>query len=273
MHNLDGAAPADRSFAALRPPPEAAAVVARRPALFLDVDGSLIDLAPTPDSVVVPAGLPALLARLSAGLDGALVLVSGRGLGAIDRLFAPLVLPAAGQHGLERRDAAGRLQRHPVDRATVERLAGALADFARGRPGLLVEPKGMAVAIHYRAAPGEAEAVVAFAGRLVATAPGWQALAGKMVVELKPQGMSKGVAVERFLAEPPFAGRCPVFVGDDATDEDGFAAAARHGGVAIVVGERRPTRAEFALPDPMSLRVWLFSLAEALEDAEAAERG
>lgn len=227
-------------------------------ALFLDVDGCLIDLAERPEDVVVPAGLIGDLDRLSARIGGALALVSGRAIADLDRLFAPLSLPAAGQHGLEWRAApAGPVERIPVDRAVLDRLSDALAGFAAGRPGLRVEPKGAAVAIHYRQAPALGPDVIAFARDLTAGAPGWHALAGKMVVELKPDGVDKGAAVDRFLALPPFAGRRPLAAGDDVTDEDAFAAALRQDGIALQVGDREPTVANRRLPDPAAMRAWI----------------
>ncbi|WP_395674830.1 trehalose-phosphatase [Inquilinus sp.] len=231
-------------------------------ALFLDVDGCLIDLAERPEDVVVPAGLIGDLERLSARIGGALALVSGRAIADLDRLFAPLSLPAAGQHGLEWRAApAGPVERVPVDRAVLDRLSDALAGFAAGKPGLRVEPKGAAVAIHYRQAPALGPDVIAFAGTLMAAAPGWHALSGKMVVELKPDGVDKGAAVERFLALPPFVGRRPLAAGDDVTDEDSFAAALRQGGIALQVGDREPTVANRRLPDPAAMRAWIAHLA------------
>jgi trehalose 6-phosphate phosphatase len=231
-------------------------------ALFFDVDGSLIDLVQRPEDVVVPPGLIGDLERLSARVGGALALVSGRAIADLDQLFAPLRLPAAGQHGLEwRSTAAGTVERVPVDPAVLDRLATSLSGFASSRPGLRVEPKGAAVAIHYRQAPDLGPEVIAFTRQLLADVPGWHALAGKMVVELKPEGVDKGAAVDRFLARHPFAGRRPLALGDDVTDEDAFAAALRRGGVALQVGDREPTQANRRLPDPAAARAWIAHLA------------
>ncbi|WP_225773579.1 trehalose-phosphatase [Inquilinus sp. Marseille-Q2685] len=231
-------------------------------ALFLDVDGCLIDLAERPEDVVVPPGLIGDLERLSARVGGALALVSGRAIADLDRLFAPLSLPAAGQHGLEwRATPAGPVERVPVDRAVLDRLASSLAGFAAAKPGLRVEPKGAAVAIHYRQAPALGPEVIAFADALLAGTPGWHALSGKMVVELKPDGVDKGAAVDRFLELSPFAGRRPLAAGDDVTDEDAFAAALRRGGIALQVGDREPTVANRRLPDPAAMRAWIARLA------------
>jgi len=233
-------------------------------ALFLDVDGSLIDLAERPEDVAVPPDLVAALGRLSARVGGALALVSGRAIADLDRLFAPLCLPAAGQHGLEWRAApAGPVDRVAVDRLVLERLEAALRGYTGRDPGLRVEPKGAAVAIHYRLAPALGPDVIAFAESLMAEAPGWHAMAGKMVVELKPAGVDKGAALDRFLAVSPFAGRRPLALGDDVTDEDAFAAALRHGGAAIQVGDREPTVATHRLTDPAAARAWIAALAVA----------
>ncbi|WP_429224668.1 trehalose-phosphatase [Inquilinus ginsengisoli] len=227
-------------------------------ALFFDVDGCLIDLAERPEDVVVPAGLIGNLERLSARVGGALALVSGRAIADLDRLFAPLSLPVAGQHGLEwRATPTGPVERVPVDRAVLDRLATALAEFAIGKPGLRVEPKGAAVAIHYRQAPALGPEVIALADTLLAGTLGWHALSGKMVVELKPDGVDKGAAVERFLAQAPFTGRTPLAAGDDVTDEDAFAAVLRHDGIALQVGDREPTVANRRLPDPAAMRAWI----------------
>ena len=231
-------------------------------ALFLDVDGCLIDLAERPEDVVVPEGLLAALGQLSTRVDGALALVSGRPIADLDRLFAPLQLPAAGQHGLEwRLGPTMAVDRIAVDQATLAGLARALNGFAAIRPGLRVEPKGAAVALHYRQAPDLGPEVLDFAAGLVGQAPGWHALSGKMVVEIKPEGVDKGAAIDRFLAAPPFAGRRPLALGDDVTDEDAFAAALRRGGIALQVGDREPTCATHRLRDPAAARAWIAHLA------------
>ena len=226
-------------------------------AFFLDVDGTLIDIADAPDLVQVGEQLPRLLGSVSRASGGALALVSGRALSDLDALFSPLVLPAAGLHGAERRDALGRMHVPPRDPA----LAGAaarLVEWAARRPGTLVENKGGALALHYRMAPAEAPAARDQVTRVLADLGDDYALqAGKFVLEIKPRGASKARAIDEFMTEPPFAGRRPVFIGDDVTDEDGFHSVRRLGGIAVVVGGRPGTAAQFRLPDVAGVQGWL----------------
>ncbi|MGF1594776.1 MAG: trehalose-phosphatase [Kiloniellaceae bacterium] len=225
-------------------------------ALFLDVDGTLLPIAPHPDAVRVPPPLIALLEDLNARIGGALALVSGRSLANLDRLFAPLRLPAAGVHGLERRGADGIV--HTGDTASLlQPLRGPLADFAGARQGLLVEDKQHSLALHYRAAPTYDAEAEAFLRDLAAAAPGLEVTRGKMVLEVKPAGVDKGTAIVAFLAEPPFAGRHPVYIGDDVTDEDAFAAVNAAGGLSIRVGAAAATAATHRLADEAAVHDWL----------------
>jgi trehalose 6-phosphate phosphatase len=220
-------------------------------ALFLDFDGTLVDIAPQPGAVVVPSSLVPTLAALQRYLGGAVAVVSGRPLREIDQFLAPLRLPVAGVHGAERRTATGALEcaaAQPLDE--VERAAQALV--AR-HPGLLIEHKQSSLALHYRAAPQLEEECLAAMQDAVSRSPGLTLLRGKMVAEAKPTGISKGGAIEAFLREPPFAGRTPVFVGDDVTDEVGFSTVQRLGGLGVKVGEG-PTVAWHRLPSPGDLR-------------------
>ena len=227
-------------------------------ALFLDFDGTLVDLAPEPAAVVVPPGVVDTLTRLHSWLGGAVALISGRPIEQIDEFLQPLKLPVAGVHGAERRDAGGELtllSTHPLQR--VEEVAAALA--ARF-PRLGVETKRGSLAIHYRQAP-ELELVCLQAMEAAVDAsPGLTLLRGKMVVEAKPGGASKGNAIEAFMNEAPFAGRCPVFAGDDYTDEVGFDTVHRLHGVAIKVGEGA-TAAPHRLASPAALREQLRTAA------------
>lgn len=220
-------------------------------ALFLDFDGTMVDIAPQPHAVEVPQPLIAALQDLHEVLQGAVAVISGRPIGQLDELLYPLRLPVAGVHGAERRGADGQvhlLDTHPLDH--VEEAARALA---RLHPGLLVEAKRGSLALHYRLVP-ELEALsLETMQRAVAESPGVTLLRGKMVVEAKPGGASKGRAIEDFLAEPPFAGRTPVFIGDDVTDEAGFSTVQRLGGLGIKVGEGA-TVAWRRLPAPATLR-------------------
>lgn len=189
-------------------------------------------------------------------------MISGRPLADLDRLFAPLVLPAAGLHGLEMRpDGIGServAETEPALAAEVVRLREELAPLS----GVLVEDKGSCVALHYRQVPA-AEAEVAAVAETAAArlGPAYHVLAGKMVYEVKPKAMNKGHAVEIFMADLPFRGRHPVYIGDDVTDEDAFAIVNRLGGTSVRVGNDSPTKATTVIADVGVLRGWLVSLA------------
>ncbi|MGH7092869.1 MAG: trehalose-phosphatase, partial [Stellaceae bacterium] len=215
-------------------------------ALFLDFDGTLVDLAPTPDSVRVATEVPRLLIALSDWLDGALALVSGRPVADLLRLLAPFSGVMAGQHGIELRYGDGRLSRRKRDPALV-RSYPALARLAARHRGMMLEDKGGTLALHYRQAPGFGAACRAAVRRAaLASAGRLRAIDGKRVIELVPRGIGKGAAIVALTAAPPFHGRTPVFVGDDITDEDGFAAIERLGGISIRVGAG-PSAARYRL--------------------------
>jgi trehalose 6-phosphate phosphatase len=232
-------------------------------ALFLDVDGTLLEIAPGPDEVVVAPGLAGLLAAVAGRLGGALALVSGRSIARLDELFTPLRLPAAGLHGRERRRADGRTLRAAAAPRALAAARAAFTAFAHDHPGALVEDKGPGVALHWRRAPRAEEAARALAERVARDlGPGFRALHGRRVAEVLPAGGDKGAALAAVMQEPPFAGRIPVFVGDDSTDEDGFAAANRLGGLSIRVGDgARPTAARARAAGVAALRAWLARLA------------
>ncbi len=232
-------------------------------ALFLDVDGTLLEIAPRPDLVRVPEGLPSLMIRLSAQRDGALALISGRPLAQLDRLFQPWQGAAAGLHGLERRRADGILD-CLVDgdsAAALDRLRPKLAALTADGTGLILEDKGGTLALHYRAAPQRAPEIRAVVEALHReNASALRLIAGKMVVEFQPSSVDKGRAIAAFLAEPPFRGRRPVFVGDDTTDEDGFTEIRRRGGIAVRVGLfDHATTANYRLPSVEAVLAWLAS--------------
>ena len=230
-----------------------------RCALFLDIDGTLLDLASAPDRVRVDAYIRALLPALAQGLGGAVALITGRAIADADRLFRGLVLPVAGQHGLERRAADGSIHLHEASMRGLERLRRELARFATRHPGLLLEDKGATLALHYRRAPGLAAHVhrtLRTMLRATAVSAQWRLQPGKRILEIKPDGRDKGTAILEYMAELPFAGRLPVFVGDDLTDEYGFVAAMHLGGWAVKVG-RGPTRARYRLRDVAAVRAWL----------------
>lgn len=219
-------------------------------ALFLDFDGTMVEIAPQPHAVQVPEPLFSVLRELDGYLHGAVAVISGRPIAQIDEFLAPLRLPVAGVHGAERRGADGvvhLLDTHPLD--LVEAAARALA---QEHPGLLVENKRGSLALHYRQRPELEQACLRVMQEAVDASPGVTLLRGKMVAEAKPGGASKGRAIEAFLAEPPFAGRRPVFIGDDITDEVGFSTVQRLGGLGIKVGEGA-TAAWHRVPGPAAL--------------------
>jgi trehalose 6-phosphate phosphatase len=226
-------------------------------ALFLDADGTLLEIAPRPEAVRAAPGLIDTLDRLDALLGGAVAFVSGRRIGDLDRIFAPLVWPAAGVHGLERRRADGSIERHQT-RAPLEPIRRALATFVEARPGLLLEDKGLTVSLHYRLAPEQEHAVLDLARVLVAGREReLRLLEGKMVVEFQPLVADKGAAIAGFMSEPPFLGKRPVFLGDDVTDEDAFKAVNRLGGVTVLVGPERPSAAQRRLSGVPAVHRWL----------------
>jgi trehalose 6-phosphate phosphatase len=229
--------------------------------LFLDVDGTLLELASTPDGVTVDPGLVALLARLHVSAGGALALVSGRTLADLDRLFGALRLPSAGLHGCERRDALGTLHVADVAQQQLADARAGLRALVGRHAGLLFEDKGAGLALHFHGAPALQqqlrEEVALLAAPLV---PEYALLDGHAVIEIKPALHTKGSAVTAYMSEPPFAGRTPIFIGDDQTDYDGFAAVRRQGGIAIAVGPR--VISEWRLPGPNAVRRWLGQLAE-----------
>jgi trehalose 6-phosphate phosphatase len=228
-------------------------------ALFLDIDGTLLDLAPTPDGVRVDYRLAALLPELVTRLGGAVALITGRAIADTDHLFPGLVLPVAGQHGIERRAADGSMHRHDASAQELDRLRRELAQFAARHDGLMLEDKGATLALHYRLAPGLASLVHKTLRAQLAAATvsaDWRLQPGKGVLEIKPDGRDKGTAILEYMDDPPFAGRLPVFVGDDLTDEYGFVAVTHLQGWAVKVGPG-PTRAGYRLPDVTTVRDWL----------------
>jgi len=226
-------------------------------AFFLDLDGTLFEIRTSPDAVRRDAAEVQLVGRLAEAVGGAVALISGRALGTIDALFAPLKLPAAGQHGAERRDAQGRVTRVELPSKPFQAAAKMLRGFAARHKGLLFEHKGLSMALHYRLAPQlgeEARDAVEQAASLLDSA--MEVQSGKMVFELKPAGFDKGRAIEAFMREPPFAGRVPVFLGDDLTDEHGFRLVNDMGGESVKVGEGE-SEARFRLEAPAAVRAWL----------------
>lgn len=233
----------------------------KRPALFLDLDGVLAPLAPTPDAVVPEPRRTRVLKALAERLGGRVAIVSGRTLSEIDRISEASVGSASGVHGLERRDASGVVTTAPADPG-VRQAVEAFHDFARSRPGILVEDKSVSAGLHYRAAPEEGEAALALAGRL-AEQTGLTMQPGILVVELKTPGATKGTALREFMTEAPFKGATPIMLGDDLTDEYGFEAARDLGGFGVLVGPDRETAARHGLAGVDAVLSWLEQVEEA----------
>lgn len=246
-------------------------------ALFLDVDGTLLDIAPTPDGVAVPEGLIDTLNALHAALDGAVALVSGRRLADLRALFRGTGVVMVAEHG-----AAASLPLAAIDGARGERvppaLVAALRRFAAHHPDTLLELKGHGAALHVRRAPSAAAAARRLADTLAENFRGRvRLLRGKAVFEFVAAGVSKGRAIEALLRIPGFRGCMPYVVGDDVTDEDGFATANRLGGVSLRVGpsdiRMAASVARYTIPGPRQLRKWLRDNAERLSSSAGAARG
>jgi trehalose 6-phosphate phosphatase len=239
-------------------------------AFFIDIDGTLVEFADSPAGIRFGQELVHLLERLSRATGGAVALISGRSIAQMDRLFDGFRPAAAGQHGTERRDAAGRISRHelPLDRLVPVRAR--LAEAEARHPGLLLEDKGLSLALHYRRAPrlgGYAHRLLRGVQRQLGPEYGVQR--GKRVVELKPAGRHKGMAVLEFMGEPPFHGRIPVFLGDDDSDEVAFAVVNELGGYSVKVG-RGSTLAHWRLRGVQEVRAWLSHQMPARAPARAA---
>lgn len=261
-----GAGTRRASSAAVRrdrgPPSRKPPILRSDPAFFLDVDGTLLEIADRPHEVRVDAELMVLLRALRNATGGALALISGRSLEDVDGLFASSAFCVAGQHGAERRDAAGKLHRHRAPRARLRSAGERLRRIAATHPGLSLEDKGMNFALHYRLAPQLGpklrKAMREIIGEL---GSGFELQAGKMVFEIKPKGFDKGSAILEFMREAPFRGRTPVFIGDDHTDEYGFRAVNRLRGDSIKVGAG-PSQARWRVPDAAAVRVLLARFVE-----------
>lgn len=224
--------------------------------LFLDLDGTLLELIDEPDQVAADEALVRLIGRLSDRLEGRLAIVSGRSIEQIDRILGPVGqnLALSGSHGNEHRWNGVLAQ--PIRPPALDTAALQLRTFADRDPGMLVEEKSYGVALHYRMAPAVEDEALAFAVRLAAY-HGLELQEGKMMVELRVGGGNKGVAIKRLMARPPMAGTRPVFVGDDRTDEPGFEMCRELGGAGVLVGQPRETAASYYLPNPQAVREWL----------------
>jgi len=226
-------------------------------AYFLDLDGTLIEIAAVPSGVHADGSVQLLIAQMVARTGGALAIITGRPIREIDALFPGLVLPVAGQHGVERRSASGEIVQHAVVTSSLDEARSVLTRIVGRHPVLLLEDKGMSLALHYRQAPrlgGYAHRTMSQVRRALGDA--YCVQAGKFVVELKPAGRDKGSAITDFMAEWPFSGRMPVFIGDDLTDEYGFDVVNAMGGLSVKVGRGR-TRAQWQMQDVNAVRGWL----------------
>lgn len=230
--------------------------------LFLDFDGTLVELASAPDGVSLPEEVKSLLGTLRAKLSGRLALLSGRSLADLRSHLHPLAVAAGGSHGLE-------VSHAPELDVIVEPPPGLAEAIARleplqaAEPGVLIETKPGGVAVHYRQAPG-AERICRATAAEVAGEAGLDLQLGKMVIELKPKSTNKGKALLSFMSHPPFAGTSPVFIGDDLTDEDAFEAARELGGAGILVGDERPTKAVYRLENVTGVLDWLAAASKRL---------
>jgi trehalose 6-phosphate phosphatase len=226
-------------------------------AYFLDVDGTLVELAPSPSAVRVEPGTKDLLHGLHLATGGAVALISGRSLHDLDLLFRGPPLPAAGQHGLERRNGRGDVWKLDVSSDSLSLARARMTALASRHRALVIEDKGLSLALHFRAAPHlESEMHEAVRAIVAELGDGYVVQPGKLVVELRPAGSDKGEAIAAFMGETPFRGRVPVFLGDDVTDEHGFAVVNAMGGHSLKVGEG-PTIARWRVPDVRAVERWL----------------
>lgn len=227
-------------------------------AFFLDVDGTLLEIKEHPELARPTPRIKSIVQHLQLVTQGAVALISGRSIETLDEIFLPLVLPAAGLHGLQRRDARGHLHTETIAGKSLDHTRQILQEFCRRYPGTLLEDKGMAIAVHYRNAPaaeGPARSVVHQA--LEELGRGFEMKSGKMVFEIRPAGDNKGSAIADFMREAPFQGRLPVFIGDDVTDEDGFDMVNHMGGYSIRVGDHGKSNARYRIPNVEMVLHWL----------------
>ncbi len=231
-------------------------------AIFTDFDGTLVEIAETPDAVDVPPGLIDSLDRASEDFDHAFAVLTGREITDIDRFLAPLQLPIAGAHGAQRRRADGTFE--PLDEAIIvaaDEIAHAIEPLAMANPDLIVETKQGAVALHFRQAPELQDVCQTAMEEALSDHAEFTLVPGKMVLEARPSMFDKGAALRAFMQEEPFAGRIPVFIGDDVTDEDAFRAAQELGGVGIKLGPG-DTAARLRIADVFSVRALLRGLGD-----------
>jgi trehalose 6-phosphate phosphatase len=244
-----------------RTSPVPTALPLAKAALFLDLDGAIVPIGADPTTTTASPDCRIVLHRAVEHLCGRLAILSGRTIAMVDQILGGAVQCVAGVHGLQRRTPVGGVLLEPAH-ARVADATVVLEALANARPGLAVEAKGASVAIHYRGAPDAAPAVIEVVERL-AVASGLEIQHGKMVAELRTPGPDKGAALDRFMLEAPFAGARPIFIGDDLTDEAGFAAAQSHGGVGILVGDKRMSLATGRLESPEAVLSWIMRSLDA----------
>lgn len=236
-------------------------------ALFIDIDGTLVDLVEHPSLVKIDDYTRTLLEQLQSLLNGALAVLSGRSLADVDRLLTPLVLASGALHGLERRDLVGTHIAAAPPPDTVIKVANVCVEAANGLDGVWVEEKsGISFAIHYRNAPHMQATIQDLAIKAATLSEGtYMVQLGDCVAELKPAGADKGTALRALLDTTSFLGRRPVMLGDDFTDETAFEVVEQLGGLSIIVGSRRPTLASFSLDSPTAVIEWLEAVIRQLQ--------
>ena len=230
------------------------------PALFLDLDGTLLEIAEHPDAVAPSTELKRILAKLPAATEGAVALISGRTVEDVDRVLAPFRFAVAGVHGTQRRSPEGRMSRVVPPGDWLERILPRLERFVDLHPGLMLENKKLSLALHYRGRPDLEKVVQEFVAELELPSV-VERLQGRKVVEIKPGSTDKGKAIRAYMSETPFLARTPVFVGDDVTDEAGFRVVNELGGISVKVGNG-PTAAAWTLLSVSHVLAWLNSAME-----------
>lgn len=231
---------------------------APRWAFFLDVDGTLLEIRELPELARPTPRIKSIVQHLQLVTHGAVALISGRSIKALDAIFLPLVLPTAGLHGLERRDAQGGMITDNSKDESLAHVRARLQQFCENYAGTMLEDKDVTIALHYRNAPEAEEAAHRIMYGIVRElGAGFEVKRGKMVVEVRPTGDNKGSAIAEFMKEAPFKGKTPVFIGDDVTDEDGFDMVNRMDGYSIRVGEDGATNARYRITDVETVLSWL----------------
>ena len=237
--------------------PSAAPVPTPSWAYFFDFDGTLVHIAESPGEVEIDTSMRQMIKSLHRTAGGAVALITGRGIADVDRLFPGIRLAVAGQHGIERRDASGGMSHHRFPSERLDTVRHRLGEVVARHPKLVLEDKGLSLALHYRRSPE----LAGYAHRLVRSlvaglGRSYCVQSGKRVVEIRPTGRDKGTAIQEFMMERPFQGRTPMFLGDDVTDEFGFAMVNRLGGYSVKVGPGT-TKAHWRLPNVTAVHSWL----------------